>query len=206
MSPPFAKKARTNKRHSSKSDEMAKADADASGHNPNIIELILQDDKLKFEFPRPPCSGLRSSTPSHAESSSDSDIEPLFLDDDGDGNGSAKWQDSSRGGRLGSLDTTRPAEEHGDGDGEQRRGIPIQQRGTPIQQRGIPIQQRGIPISGQRRGIPIPGHGMSGPRRSTWDSEMDDERVLEQLAASEGGFNRWWQESQESAGTVNRTH
>ncbi|RDI86441.1 putative glucose transporter rco-3 [Venturia inaequalis] len=146
MSPPSAKRARTNTRRSSKSDGMAKADA---GHNPNIIELILQDDKLKFEFPRPPCSGIKSTTLSHAESS-DSDVEPLFLDDDA----SATWQDSSE-------DTSTP------------------------------------PAEDQRHGIPIPRHGMSGRRPSTWESEMDDERVLEQLAASEGGFNRSWQESQQ---------
>lgn len=134
---------------------MAKADA---SHNPNIIELILQDDKLKFEFPRPPRSALKSTTPSNADELSDSDIEPLFLD----GDGSATSQEASEDNRE-SPRSTPPADE-----------------------------QREL-----RRGIPIPRQGMSGRRPSTWDSEMDDESVLEELAASGGGFIRSWQGSQQ---------
>lgn len=134
---------------------MAKAD---TSHNPNIIELILQDDKLKFEFPRPPRGVMKPSTPSNTDESSDSDVEPFFLDD----NRSTTSQDSNE---------------------ETRKDL----RSTP-------------PTDDQhelRHGIPIPKHGISGRRPSTWEKEMDDESVLEELAASEGGFNRSWQESQQ---------
>ncbi|QDS69904.1 hypothetical protein FKW77_001013 [Venturia effusa] len=85
MSSPSAKRARMSL---SKSDGMATTDA---GHNPNIMELILQDEKLQFEFPRPPRSTIKASTHSKHDESPDSDVEPFFLD--GDGDGSATWQE-----------------------------------------------------------------------------------------------------------------
>jgi hypothetical protein len=128
--------------------------ADAS-HCVNIIELILRDDKLKFEFPRLPRSTIESTKRSNADGLSGSDVESLYLDDAR----SATSQDSS--------------EEITKGHGS-----------TPTED-----QQEG------RRGIPIPGHGQSVRRTGTWEDEMDDEKVLEELAASEGGFNRSWQHS-----------
>jgi hypothetical protein len=54
--------------------------ADAN-NSPTIIELILHKDKLKVEFPRPPPSAVILAKLSNAEGSSDSDVEPLHLDD-----------------------------------------------------------------------------------------------------------------------------
>jgi hypothetical protein len=59
--------------------------------------------------------------------------------------------------------------------------------------RSTPAEER---VEG-RRGISIPGHCQSVRRTSTWEVEMDDEKVLEELAASEDDFNRSWQQSQQ---------
>lgn len=98
--------------------------------------------------------------------SSDSDIEPLFLDASEETRNGLASEETRNG--LGST-WTRPAEDQR----KQRRGIPIPRHGH--------------------------GHGMSNRGPSTWDSEMlmDDESVLEQLAASEGGFSPSWQDSQQ---------
>jgi hypothetical protein len=132
------------------------ANADAS-HNPIIIELILQDDKLKFEFPRPPRSTIKSTKLANADESSGSDVEPFDIDDAR----SATSQDSSE------EITKDPSSTLADDQHEVRRGIPI------------------------------PGHSKSVRKTSTWEDEMDDEKALEELAASEGGFNRSWQQSQQ---------
>lgn len=132
------------------------ANADAS-RNPNIIELILQDDKLKFEFPRPPRSTIKLTKLANADESSGSDIEPVDVDDAQ----SATSQDSSED-ITNDPSSTRADDEHE-----------------------------------VRRGIPIPGHTKFVRKTSTWEDEMDDKRVLEELAASEGGFNRSWQQSQQ---------
>lgn len=110
-----------------------------ASRNPNIIELILHEDKLKFEFPRPP-RGANKPT-----KSSDSDVESVCLDYAQ----SAPSQDSSE-----------------ELDDQQGRG-----------------------------GIPIPGQG--GCLGRTWADEMDDEAVLEELTASEGGFHRSWHQNQQ---------
>jgi hypothetical protein len=123
------------------SNQMANA-----SRNPNIIELILHEDKLKFKFPRPPRgTAIKPTKRSNIEKSSDLDVESVCLDDAQ----SARSQDSSE-----------------ELDDQQGQG-----------------------------GIPIPGQGRC--LRRTWADEMDDEAVLEELTASEGGFHRSWHQSQQ---------
>jgi hypothetical protein len=119
----------------------------------DAVDLLLQLDKMRYQFPQPPRHLNRSASGPEPEVFSMDDVVQT----------AKSVTRSSRGDGESELISFRPS-------------------------------LKTEPDDKQHQGIPIPGAATKkNARRHSCGLQMDSDAVLDELAASEGGFNKNWQ-------------